>query len=100
MQGSADHVSLTFAGVDLVPTGRGGFYVRILSGMVGKGEPLYVIDGAPMKISPTVGITWFKPDDIKEIKVLKEPFETSVYGSKGTNGVIVIGTKQARKPPQ
>ena len=68
--------------------------------MVGIGEPLYVIDRAPMTISPTVGITWFKPDDIKEIKVLKEPVETSVYGPKGANGVIVINTKQARKPPQ
>lgn len=83
-----------FPGVDIVPTGHSGFLVRIHSGMVGAGEPLYVIDGAPMRVSPNRGIDWFKPDDIVEIKVLKQPHEVAEYGANGDNGVIVITTKQ------
>ena len=82
-----------FAGVDLVPTGS-GFLVRIHSGLVGDAQPLYVIDGAPTSVSPTRGIDWFKPEDIADIKVLKQPHELAEYGPRGVNGVIVITTKQ------
>jgi TonB-dependent SusC/RagA subfamily outer membrane receptor len=87
-----------FAGVDIVPT-HAGFLVKIHSGAIGGGDPLYVIDGAPMKIPATRGIDWFKPEDIAEIKVLKYPYELAEYGQSGANGVIVITTKQnpARK---
>jgi TonB-dependent SusC/RagA subfamily outer membrane receptor len=68
--------------------------------MVGSGEPLYVIDGNPMMISPDRGIDWFKPEDIAQIKVLKYPDELAVYGPRGVNGVIVITTIQARGPSQ
>jgi outer membrane receptor for ferrienterochelin and colicin len=83
-----------FAGVDIVPTSRAGFVVRIHSGMVGRGDPLYVIDGAPMQVQSNRGIDWFTPDDIVDIKVLKTPQELSEYGSHGVNGVVVITTKQ------
>jgi TonB-dependent SusC/RagA subfamily outer membrane receptor len=63
--------------------------------MVGDGEPLYVIDGAPMRIPANRGIDWFKPEDIAEIKVLKSPHELAEYGPNGVNGVILITTKQA-----
>ena len=78
-----------FPGVDVVPTGHGAFVIQIHSGMVGAGEPLYVIDGAPMMIVPSRGIDWFKPEDIAEIKVLKGPAELAIYGPRGVNGVIV-----------
>jgi TonB-dependent SusC/RagA subfamily outer membrane receptor len=84
-----------FSGVDVVPTGHSAFVIRIHSGAVGGGEPLYVIDGNPMMIPPNRGIDWFKPEDIAEIKVLKYPDELAVYGPRGVNGVIVITTKQA-----
>jgi TonB-dependent SusC/RagA subfamily outer membrane receptor len=83
-----------FPGVDIVLTKRAGFVVRIHSGLVGDGEPLYVIDGSPMVIAPDRGIDWFKPEDIAQIKVLKYPSELTVYGPRGVNGVIVINTKQ------
>ena len=83
-----------FAGVDIVRTAGPGFLVRIHSGSVGEAEPLYVIDGAPMKISATRGIDWFKPEDIVEMKVLKYPYELAEYGANGANGVIVITTRQ------
>ena len=84
-----------FPGVDLAPIGRSAFVIKIHSGMVGYGEPLYLIDGAPMTISPNRGIDWFKPEDIAQIKVLKRPDELAVFGPIGVNGVILITTKQA-----
>jgi TonB-dependent SusC/RagA subfamily outer membrane receptor len=87
-----------FPGVELVPTGSGGFYVRILSGMVGSGEPLYVIDGNPMAIDSRSGIDWFKPEDIIRISVLKSPSDLAVYGPRGVNGVILITTRQGTTP--
>lgn len=67
--------------------------VRILTGLVGRGEPLYVIDGAPMLVEPNRGIDWFKPEDIEQISVLKTPTETAVYGAQGVNGVVLITTR-------
>lgn len=89
-----------FAGVDVVPTNRSGFLIRIHSGLVGDGEPLYVIDGVRMTIPPNRGIDWFKPEDIVDIKVLKLPHELAEYGPSGVNGVIVITTKLAVRQPQ
>jgi TonB-dependent SusC/RagA subfamily outer membrane receptor len=37
-------------------------------------------------------------EDVVQIRVLKHPFETNVYGPRGVNGVIVITTKQAAMP--
>ena len=90
-----------FAGVAIVPASKLGFLVRIQSAMVGSGDPLYVIDGVRMNIPPNRGIDWFKPEDIVDIKVLKQPHELAEYGPAGVNGVIVIATKMAlRRSPQ
>jgi outer membrane receptor for Fe3+-dicitrate len=86
--------------VDIVPTRHSGFVIRIHSGIVGGGEPLYVIDGAPMKVPPNRGIDWFNPEDIVEIRVLKHPHEVAEYGPNGVNGVIAITTKQAPGRPR
>jgi TonB-dependent SusC/RagA subfamily outer membrane receptor len=63
--------------------------------MVGDGPPLYVIDDAHIVVDPGVGINWLEPEDIIQIRVLKTPAETSVYGPRGVNGVILITTKLA-----
>ena len=82
------------AGAEIVQTNYAGFVVRIHGGMVGSGEPLYVIDGAPLKLPSGRGIDWFAPEDIASIKVLKYPQELAEYGPNGANGVVVITTKQ------
>lgn len=84
-----------FPGVDVVPTGQSAFFIRIHSGLIGAGDPLYIIDGAPIVVDPSRGIDWFKPDDIAAIQVLKSPEDLAVYGPRGVNGVIVITTRQA-----
>jgi len=85
----------SFPGVDVLLMERGAFAVKIHSGMVGSGEPLYVIDGQRMTLSGNRGIDWFKPEDIAQIRVLKSPDELAIYGPDGVNGVILITTKQA-----
>jgi TonB-dependent SusC/RagA subfamily outer membrane receptor len=84
-----------FLGIDAIPTRSGGFFVKIHSGLVGAGAPLYVIDGAPVLVESSRGIDWMKLEDVLQIRVLKDPSETTVYGARGVNGVILITTRQA-----
>ncbi|MGY5353686.1 mucoidy inhibitor MuiA family protein [Wenyingzhuangia sp. IMCC45467] len=51
-------------------------------------SPLYVVDGVAMNNNPNLS-----PDEIKSIDVLKDASATSIYGSRGSEGVIVITTK-------
>ena len=87
----------SFPGVQISRTQTGGFTVRIISGLVGSAQPLYIIDDAPMPVDPDRGIDWFKPEDIVRIRALKDPAETRVYGPRGANGVILITTKDGLK---
>ena len=52
-------------------------------------EPLYVVDGVPLQDSY---INWLNPNDITSIQVLKDASASSIYGSRASNGVIVIET--------
>lgn len=56
-------------------------------------DPLYVIDGVPVidKYQNTIN-----PNDIETIQVLKDASAASIYGSRASNGVIVITTKQGK----
>ena len=68
-------------------------------------EPLYVIDGVPM-VSGNFGddgamtsfsiLSSLNSSDIKSVTVLKDASATSAYGARGSNGVIVIETKQGQ----
>ncbi len=51
--------------------------------------PLYVVDGFPMSSIQTIN-----PNDIESIDVLKDASATAIYGSRGSNGVIIINTKR------
>lgn len=64
-------------------------------------NPLYVIDGVPVftgnigDVSTTSSpLASINPNDIADIQVLKDASATSIYGSRGANGVIVITTKR------
>ncbi len=54
-------------------------------------EPLFVIDGVP--VDSRFALT-FNPNDIESVVILKDASATSIYGSRGANGVICITTKQ------
>jgi len=47
-----------------------------------------------VEVGPTGALTGINANDIESIKVLKDPAETAMYGSRGANGVIVIRLKK------
>jgi TonB-dependent SusC/RagA subfamily outer membrane receptor len=55
---------------------------------------LYVIDGVPITPGPGGSLSGINPSDIASIEVLKDAVSTTMYGSRGANGVILIKTKK------
>ena len=53
--------------------------------------PLYVVDGFP-----TSNIETLNPNDIETLDILKDASATAIYGSRGSNGVVIINTKRGR----
>lgn len=86
-------------GLRVLPTPNGGFTVRVrgVTTLYGATEPLYIVDGFPVTLLPGEGLNWLDPAEILQIDVLKDPADTSVYGARGANGVIVIRTRGARR---
>ncbi len=89
----------------------GSSYVMIRgnSSLAGNGQPLYVVDGVPID-NQTLdgarvdsgrdygdGINNINPDDIENVSVLKGPAAASIYGARGSNGVILITTKKGSR---
>jgi len=64
------------------------------TGKLGNTKPLYVVDGVQVS-----DVSKLNPDDIKAINVLKDAGATAIYGAAGSNGVIVITTKNAKPVP-
>ena len=85
-----------FPGVVVTRTPDGGLAVRIrgTTSIHGSNEPLYVIDGVPIRPGPGGVLAGINPYDIESIEVLKDPASTTMYGVRGANGVIVITTKR------
>ena len=77
-----------------------GATIRIRSGasLSASNDPLIVIDGVPVDNSTIEGggnvIGGINPDDIETFTVLKDASATAIYGSRASNGVIVITTKK------
>lgn len=67
--------------------------VRGISSLGAGSSPLFVVDGFPMG---TTGQQSLNPDDIESISILKDAASTSIYGARGSNGVILITTKKAK----
>jgi len=80
------------------PAGRSTVRIRGISSFQNN-DPLYVIDGVPVQDSY---INWLNPSDITSIQVLKDASAASIYGSRASNGVIVIETTKrgASGPPR
>ncbi|OLD60487.1 MAG: hypothetical protein AUF60_00980 [Gemmatimonadetes bacterium 13_1_20CM_69_28] len=56
-------------------------------------DPLYIIDGTPVDDSY---LNFLNPKDIGEIQVLKDASSASIYGSRASNGVVIIETRKGR----
>ena len=86
LQGRMPGVSVSFDGS---PFDDAEVIIRGFS-TLGDNAPLYVIDGVPTKTSAAQRIN---PNDIESIQVLRDAAAASIYGSRASNGVIVIETK-------
>ena len=88
------------AGVRLgrAPDGSLTVQIRGASNMNGDNQPLYVIDGVPITPGPGGSLSGINPLDIQSIEVLKDAAATTMYGSRGANGVIVIKMKKPPRP--
>ena len=86
-----------FPGVDVARAAGGGITVRIRASntILAGTEPIYIIDGARVQSGPG-GLLFLNPNDIQKIEVLKDIGSTSMYGSEGANGVVIITTKAGR----
>ena len=102
----ADMLRGKSAGV-VVTAGSGmpgaGATVRIRGGasLTATSDPLYIIDGLPVSSDPISGmpdpLSSINPEDIESFTVLKDASATAIYGSRASNGVIVITTKKGSK---
>ena len=99
MQGKIAGVNVTSDG----GTPGGGSTIRIRGGssLNASNSPLIVIDGVPMDNNGVKGLanplSMVNPQDIESFNVLKDASATAIYGSRGSNGVIIITTKKGRK---
>ncbi len=88
------------AGVNVTPpSGRPGESgaVKIRGGVssLGNNSPLYVVDGVPID-QKGPALNSINPNDIESFNILKDASATAIYGSRATNGVIIITTKSGR----
>lgn len=88
-------------GLQVIRGPGGGFSLRIrgISSIYGSNEPLYVVDGMPVRTSPGRGLDWLNPHDIAAIEILKDASSLSWYGVRGANGVVLITTRRGPQPP-
>ena len=101
------------AGVDIVlggdPGAKSSIRIRGISTLSSSAEPLVVVDGIQTAVSFGDDFSFsdaneddfgallnISPADIESIEVLKDASATSIYGTKGANGVLLINTKQGK----
>ncbi len=81
----------------------GGSRIRIRGGasLNASNDPLLVIDGVPVESNGIPGssnlLNTINPNDIESISVLKDASATALYGSRASNGVLIITTKKGSK---
>lgn len=83
------------AGLNVLGSGQPGSTARVRIRGLGSllaNDPLYVVDGVP-----TQDISSLNPEDVATLSVLKDAGAAVIYGSRSSNGVIVITTKQGKK---
>jgi len=113
LQGQIAGVDVTQG--DAAPGGGISVQIRGITSTLGTNEPLYVIDGVPLSNSSVSGtqlsagsgdnqvltdtnpLSTLSPADIESIEVLKDASATALYGSRASNGVVLITTKQGEE---
>lgn len=110
IQGRASGVYVNSSSFE--PTSPASIQIRGINSLTGNTQPLYVVDGIiissatedaadPLQggnsyMSPQSGLLGINPKDIADIQILKDASATAIYGSRGSNGVIIITTKSGK----
>lgn len=89
LQGRAAGVQVTTNSAQ--PGGTSTIRIRGTGSVNATNEPLYVIDGYP-----TGDLNSINPNDIESIEILKDASATAIYGSRGSNGVVIVTTKRGK----
>jgi TonB-linked SusC/RagA family outer membrane protein len=112
LQGRMAGVQVTMASGE--PGAGANIRIRGTSSVRAGNQPLFVIDGVPLTEGPaTPGgpdfgagtqsprnpLAFLNPDDIENISVLKDASAAAIYGSRGSNGVVLITTKRGATGP-
>ncbi len=96
--GASPGVTVTTNGGE--PTGNANIRIRGSSSLKASNDPLIVIDGVPMTNQSTAGgtnaLTMINPQNIETMTILKDASATAIYGSRASNGVIIITTKKGK----
>ena len=99
LSGKVAGVSVTSG--DGAPGGSATIRIRGGSSLNASNNPLIVIDGIAMDNNSISGVSnplsLVNPQDIESFNVLKDASATAIYGSRGSNGVIIITTKKGRR---
>jgi len=80
---------------------NGGSTIRVRGGasLNASNDPLIVLDGVPLEVGGGVEgagnfLSLINPNDIESMSILKDASSTAIYGSRASNGVIIITTKK------
>lgn len=99
LAGKVAGVNITSA--DGTPGGGSNIRIRGGSSLNASNDPLIVVDNVPMDNNGVQGLanilSTINPQDIESFNVLKDASATAIYGSRGSNGVIIITTKKGHK---
>ena len=90
LQGKVPGMTVTANGS---PSGTGTVRIRGIGSFNSSQDPLYVVDGVPT----TRALNSLNINDIESMQVLKDAASASIYGSRASNGVIIITTKKGKK---
>lgn len=88
IQGKVAGLTITIPSGD--PTEGAVIQLRGNTSLLGTSDPLVLVDGVPGDLSTVA------PEDIESIDVLKDGSAAAIYGTRGTNGVVIITTKSGK----
>ena len=97
LQGKVAGVNVTSASGE--PGGAINITIRGTGSLRAQSTPLFVIDGVALDNNSTGGgnpLNFLNPQDIESIDVLKDASATAIYGSRGSNGVVLVTTKKGK----
>jgi TonB-linked SusC/RagA family outer membrane protein len=93
IQGAVPGLNVTATAAGANPESGASLLIRGRNSISASTDPLIVLDGIPYNGS----LSDINPSDIESIEVLKDASSTAVYGSRASNGVILIQTKRGEK---